>query len=198
MGSLDCLWKDRSVGNALKRRVMEAMVWSVALYGSEAWTLKAADRRRLTAFEMMTYRRMMQVDWREHRTNASILAELRPKQRLLERVQKRKLRYFGHLMRADNISTLLIQGRIEGTRARGRQRRRWMDDVCDWTRLYHLWTVSDGRRTEWNGGSAGQSGMEEAAVVVSGLRPSEMRMDSIIIILATIIIIQTTPPTPVF
>jgi hypothetical protein len=52
MGSLDCLWKDRSVGDLLKRRVMEAMVWSVALYGSEAWTLKAADRRRLTAFDI--------------------------------------------------------------------------------------------------------------------------------------------------
>ena len=135
MSSLDCLWRDRSVSNMLKRRVMEAMVWSVALYGSEAWTLKAADRRRLTAFEMMTYRRMLRVDWREHRTNVSILTELQPKQRLLETVQRRKLRYFGHLMRADNISTLLLQGRIEGTRARGRPRRRWVDDIRDWTGL---------------------------------------------------------------
>ena len=65
MSSLDCLWRDRSVSNMLKRRVMEAMVWSVALYESEAWTLKAADRRRLTAFEMTMYRRMLRVDWRE-------------------------------------------------------------------------------------------------------------------------------------
>ena len=112
---------------------MAALVWPVGMYGCESWTLKATDKRKITAFELTAYRRLLRVSWREHRTNASILEELQPKQRLLAEVQRRKLNYFGHIVRAQNLSTHMLHGRIDGKRPRGRPRRRWTDDIKQWT-----------------------------------------------------------------
>jgi len=106
-------------------------VWPVASYGSESWTLKAADKKRLEAFEMTAYRRIMRISWTERRTNQSILDELSPSHRFLTTIQRRKLKYFG----AENLSTDILHGRVNGMRSRGRQRRRWSDDVKDWTGL---------------------------------------------------------------
>jgi len=71
--SLNCLWKDRALSMSLKSRLLQTLAWPVASYGSESWTLKAADKKRLVAFEMTAYRRMMRISWTEHRTNQSIL-----------------------------------------------------------------------------------------------------------------------------
>ena len=105
----------------------------MALYGCETWTLKAEDQKRISAFEMTTYRKLLRVSWMEHRTNESILEEIQPEQRLLEVVMKRKLKYFEHIIRADYLPAFICQGYVGGKRARGRPRRRWMDDVMEWT-----------------------------------------------------------------
>ena len=112
---------------------MSTSVWSLALYGSETWTLKAEDKRRIQSFEMTAYRRMLRVSWMEHRTNASMLQEVQPPERLLTTVQRRKLQYFARVVRARNLCTEMLEGRIERKRKPGRPRRRWTDDVKDLT-----------------------------------------------------------------
>jgi len=125
----------QGIEHVTKSRLLQTLVWPVASYGSESWTLKAADKKRLVAFEMTAYRRMMRISWTEHRTNQSILDELSPSHRFLTTIQRRKLKYFGHVVRAENLSTDILHGRINGNRSRGRPKRRWSDDVKDWTGL---------------------------------------------------------------
>jgi len=131
--SLTSLWKDRSLNLQLKCRLMQTLIWSVAMYGCESWTIKAADSKRLNAFEMDMYRRMMRISWREHGTNNSIIEELQPTCRFLAEVKRRKLQYFGRVVRADNLCTHVLHGTIAGNRRRGRPRRRWTDDIKQWT-----------------------------------------------------------------
>src|SRR6218665_955106 len=107
MGSLTALWKDRTIGTGLKLRLMGSLVWPVALYGCETWTLRVEEKRKISTFEMTTYRRMRRVSWREFRTNESILEELMPERRLLEVVKRRKLSYFGHMIRADKLPAFI-------------------------------------------------------------------------------------------
>jgi len=114
---------------------MRALVWPVATYGCESWTLKASDKKRIAEFEMTAYRRMVRISWKDHRTNQSILEELDTNARLLNDIQQRKLWYFGHVVRADNLCISILHGHIAGTRKRGRPRRRWTDDIKDWTEL---------------------------------------------------------------
>jgi len=150
MNSLAVIWRDRALGTMLKLRLMNALVWSVALYGCETWTLRKEDRKRISAFEMTTYRRMLRVSWIEHRTNESILEELQPERRLLEVVMNRKLGYFGHMIRADNLPAFICQGYMEGKRPRGRPRRRWMDDVTEWMKMSMADCTRKARdRAEW-------------------------------------------------
>ena len=87
---------------------MQSLVWSVATYGCESWIINAADRKRLNAFEMDMYRRMLRISWTEHRTNNSILEELESACRFLAEVKRRKLQYYGHVVRADNLCTHVL------------------------------------------------------------------------------------------
>jgi hypothetical protein len=148
---LTALWKDRAIGRGLKLRLMGSLVWPVALYGCETWTLRVEDQRRISAFEMTTYRKMLRVSWMEFRTNESILEEIQPERRLLEVVKARKLNYFGHMIRADKLPAFICQGYLDGKRARGRpNRRRWMDDVKDWTGMAMADCVRTARnREQW-------------------------------------------------
>ncbi|KAI8507539.1 hypothetical protein Bbelb_149190 [Branchiostoma belcheri] len=133
LSSLDVIWKDRVLKMSTKMRVLRALVWPVVTYGCEAWTLHAKDTQKIEAFEMKCYRKLLRVSWTEHRTNASVLEELGIGRSLLHMIRRRKLQYFGHVSRAQNISTHILQGRICGSRSRGRPRRRWVDDIRDWT-----------------------------------------------------------------
>jgi len=94
--SLTSLWKDHSLNLQLKSRLMQTLVWSLATYGCESWTINAADHNRLNAFEMDMYRRMMRISWTEHRTNNS--EELEPARRFVAEVKRRKLQYFGRVV----------------------------------------------------------------------------------------------------
>ena len=132
LGSLDCFWHHRSVNTTTKLRLLKTLVWPIALYGCESWTLRKADTARLEAFEMGCYRRLLKVTWRQHRTNQSILDELQTTRQFIPLVKKRKLQYFGHIVRAQGLSNHLLEGRVHGQRPRGRPKRRWMDDVKDW------------------------------------------------------------------
>ena len=112
--------------------LVKAMVFPVVMYGCETWTVKKAERRRIDAFELWCWRRLLRDPWTARRSNQSILKEINPGISLEGMMLKLKLQYFGHLMRrVDSLEkTLMLRG-IGGRRRRGRQRMRWLDDITD-------------------------------------------------------------------
>ena len=108
------------------------MFFPVVMYGCESWTVKKAERRRIDAFELWCWRRLLRVPWTARRSNQSILKEISPGCSLEGMMLKLKLQYFGHLMqRADSFEKTLMLGKIEGGRRSGRQRMRWLDGITD-------------------------------------------------------------------
>ena len=103
----------------------------MVIYGCESWTIKKAECRRIDAFELWYWRRLLRVPWTARRSNQSILKEISPGYSLEGLMLKLKLQYFGHLMqRADTFEKTLMLGKIEGRR-RGRQRMRWLDGITN-------------------------------------------------------------------
>ena len=88
---------------------------------------------RLNAFKMSCYRRMLNISWRQHRRNESVLQEMGTTCQFVAAAKKRKLQYVGHVVRVQNLSTHLLEGRLHGQTPRGHPRRRWIDDVKEWT-----------------------------------------------------------------
>ena len=132
MTNLDSILKSRDITLPTKVRLVKAMVFPVAMYGCESWTIKKAERRRIDAFELWCWRRLLRVPWTARRSNQSILKEISPGCSLEGLMLKLKLQYFGHLMRrADSFEKTLMLGKIEGRRRRGRQRMRWLDGITD-------------------------------------------------------------------
>ena len=108
------------------------MVFPVVMYGCESWTVKKAECRRIDAFELRCWRRLLRVPWTARRSNQSILKEINPGISLEGKMLKLKLQYFGHLMRrVDSLEKTLKLGGIGGRRRRGRQRMRWLDGITD-------------------------------------------------------------------
>ena len=108
------------------------MVFPVVMYGCKSWTIKKAERQRIDAFELWCWRRLLRVPWTARRSNQSIRKEINPEYSLEGLMLKRKLQYFGHLMRrADSFEKTLMLGKIEGRRRRGRQMMRWLDGITD-------------------------------------------------------------------
>ena len=110
------------------------MVFPVVMDGCESWTVKKAEHRRIDAFEMWCWRRLLRAPWTERRSNQSILKEISPGISLEGMMLKQKLQYFGHLMqRTDPLEKTLILGKIESRGKRGQQRMRWLDSITDST-----------------------------------------------------------------
>ena len=115
-----------------KVHLVEAMVFPVVMCGCENWTIKKAEHRRIDAFELWCWRRLLRVPWTARRSHQSFLKEISPGCSLVGLMLKLKLQYFGHLMRrADSFEKTLMLGKIEGRRKRGRQRMRWLDGITD-------------------------------------------------------------------
>ena len=115
-----------------KVRLVKAMVFPVVMHESESWTIKKAEHRRVDAFELWCWRRLLRVPWTTRRSNQSILKQISPGCSLEGLMLKLKLQYFGHLMlRADLFEKTLMLGKIEGRRRRGWQRMRWLDGITD-------------------------------------------------------------------
>ena len=108
------------------------MVFPVLMYGCESWTIKKAECQRIDAFELCCWRRLLRVLWTARRSNQSILKEISPGCSLVGLILRLKLQNFGHLMRrADSFEKILMLGKIEGRRRRGRQRMRWLDGITN-------------------------------------------------------------------
>ena len=132
MTNLDSIFKSRDLTLPTKVRLVKAMVFPVVMYGSESWTVKKAECRRIDAFELWCWRRLLRVLWTARRSNQSILKEISPGISLEGMMLKLKLQYFGHLtQRVDSLGKTLMLGGIEGRRRRGRQRMRWLDGIPD-------------------------------------------------------------------
>ena len=133
MTNLDSiLFKSRDITLLTKVCLVKAMVFPVVMYECESWTVKKAEHRRIDAFEMWYWRKLLRVPRTARRSNQSILKEISPEHSLKELMLKLKLQYFGHLMgRTDSLEKTLILGKIEGGRRRGRQRMRWLDGITD-------------------------------------------------------------------
>ena len=117
MTNLNSILKSRDITLSTKDRLVKAMVFPVAMYGCESWTVKKADCQRIDAFERWCWRRLLRVPWTARRSNQSILKEISPGCSLERLMLKLKLQYFGHLMqRADSLEKTLMLGRIEGRR----------------------------------------------------------------------------------
>ena len=132
MTNLDSILKSRDITLPTKVHLVKAMVFPVVMYGCESWTIKKAEHRRMDAFELWCWRRLLRVPWTARRSNQSILKQISPGYSLEGLMLKLKLQYFGHLMRrADSFEKTLMLGKIESRRRRGRQRMRWWDGITN-------------------------------------------------------------------
>ena len=117
---------------AKKVHLDKVMVFPVVMYGCESWPIKKAEHRRIYAFELWCWRRLLRVPWTARRSNQCILREISPEYSLEGLMLKLKLQYFGHLMqRTDTLEKTLMLGKIEGWKRRGWQRMRWLEDITD-------------------------------------------------------------------
>ena len=132
MTNLDSIFKSRDITLLTKVCLVKAMVFPVVMYGCESWTVKKAKRRRIDAFELWCWRRLLRVPWTATRSSQSILKEISPGYSLIGLMLKLKFQSFGHLMRrADSFEKTLMLGGIGGRRRRGRQKMRWLDGITD-------------------------------------------------------------------
>ena len=130
MTNLDSILKSRDITLPTKVRLVKAMVFPVVMYGCESWNVKKAEHRKIDAFELWCWRRLLRVPWTARRSNQSILKEISPRCSLEGMMLKLKLQYFGHLMRiVDSLEKTLMLGGIGGRR-RG-HRMRWLDGITD-------------------------------------------------------------------
>ena len=130
MTNIDSIFKSRDITLPTKVHLVKAMVFPIVMYGYESWTIKKAEHRRIDAFELWCWRRLLRVPWTARRSNQSILKVISPGCSLEGLMLKLKLQYFGYLMwRADSLEKTLMLGKIEVRRRRGRQRIRWLGGI---------------------------------------------------------------------
>ena len=113
----------------LKKRMIKTLVWSVVLYGSETWTMRKEDIKKIEAFEMWTWRKMEKISWTEHRTNEEVLERIGEERTMIKTIGERQNKRIVHTLRGDNLIKTVIEGKMEGKRTRGRPRQMMLDTM---------------------------------------------------------------------
>ena len=137
-----------------KIRLMRSLAMSIFLYACETWTITADIERRIQALEMRCFRKLLGISYRDHITNEEVKARIGnaigPYEDLLTTVKRRKLKWYGHVTRSSGLAKTILQGTVQGGRRRGRQRKRWEDNIKEWTGLQ--WNIALRKaenREEW-------------------------------------------------
>ena len=137
LAKLKPIWKDKNLSTKSKIRLLRSLVISIFLYACESWTLTADLQQRISAMEMRCYRRLLGISYKQHITNievrSRITAAIGPHEDLLSIVKKRKMKWYGHVTRSAGLAKTILQGTVEGGRKPGRQRKRWEDNIKEWT-----------------------------------------------------------------
>ena len=132
MTGLTKIWKDKNISLQTKIKLVNALVFPVVLYGCETWVMRKAERRRVDAFELWCWRRLLRVSWTERRTNKWILDKIKPQQTLESFIATATLRYAGHVMRANgSLEKDIMTGMMEGRRRKGRPRKGYWEVIKD-------------------------------------------------------------------
>ena len=134
--SLIPLWRTSDLSLRLKKRLVQSLVWSVASYGRKSWTLKKTDCKRLEAFELWVWRRVLRISWTEHRTNLWVRNKVGVSENkgLLAAIKRRKLAKYGHWKRRPKSLVLAtIEGEIQGKNKQGRRKTGWIDNIREWS-----------------------------------------------------------------
>ena len=150
MGGLTKIWKDRCITLETKVKLVKALVFPIVLYGAETWVLRKKERKKLDAFELWCWRKVLRVSWIERKTNEWVLNRINPEWTLESRVAKSALSYFGHVSRSEGMEKDIMMGYVDGTRRRGRPRKRWIDTVKELTgtTIKNMVKAAEDRR-EW-------------------------------------------------
>ena len=144
------IFASRHLTLGLKKRMVKCYVWSTLLYGCETWTLTTELENKLKAFEMWIYRRMFRISYMDKITNDEVLQRAKAKRQLISVIRDRKMRYFGHLVRRNELQRLLLDGKVEGKRRKGRQRLCWVFEIQKWTSMkYQSYIRMAEDRTAW-------------------------------------------------
>ena len=151
---LKVIWNDKNIAISSKIRLMRSLAMSIFLYACETWTITADIERRIQALEMRCFRKLLGISYRDHITNEEVKARIGnaigPYEDLLTTVKRRKLKWYGHITRSSGLAKAILQGTVQGGRRRGRQRKRWEDNIKEWTGLQ--WNIALRKaenREEW-------------------------------------------------
>ena len=136
---LKVIWNDRSIAISSKIRLTRSLAMSIFLYACETWTLTAEIERRIQTYEMRCFRKLLDISYRDHITNEEVKARIGnaigPYEDLLTSVKRRKMKWYGHVTRSSGLAKTILHGTIQEGRRRGRQRKRWEDNIKEWTGL---------------------------------------------------------------
>ena len=133
------LWNDRSISLSSKIRLMRSLVTSIFLYACESWNLTAELQRRIQAMVMRCYRKILSISYKDQLTNEEVRAKIQqaigPHEDLMTIIKRRKLQWYGHVSRSSGLAETILQGRVKRGRSQGRQRKRWENNIMEWTGL---------------------------------------------------------------
>ena len=154
LAKLKPIWRDKNITLKSKLRLMHALVISIFLYACESWTLTAELERKIQAMEMRCYRKILGISYKDRMRNETvrntITAHIGPHEELLSTVRRRKLQWYGHVTRSSGLAKTILQGTVEGGRRRGRQKKKWADNITEWTGADFATTQAQARnRQQW-------------------------------------------------
>ena len=150
-------WIGKNISLSSKIRLMRSLVTSIFLRACESWTLTAELQRRIQAMEKSCYCKILHISYKDHVTNEKVHAKIQqaigPHEDLLTNIKRRKLQWYGHVFRSSDLAKTILQGTVKGRRRQGRQRKRWEDNIREWTGLEFARSQRAVRRTGENAGN---------------------------------------------